>query len=96
VWQRPLDMHVHAGCFSSMRTTIELSAAQRAKLLRLAAERGEKGFSRLVQDALNGYLAEQEGRRDRVLAALKLAGSFDDEAADRLEESVRTIRSTWR
>ena len=79
-----------------MRTTIELSAAQRAKLLRLAAERGEKGFSRLVQEALNGYLAEQEGRRERVLAALKLAGSLDDEAADRLEESVRTIRSTWR
>jgi hypothetical protein len=40
-----------------MRTTIELDDVHRAALLRLAAERGEKGFSRLVGEAVEAYLA---------------------------------------
>jgi Arc/MetJ family transcription regulator len=79
-----------------MRTTIEITDSQRAQLLKLAAERGEKGFSSLVQEALDRYLAEQGSRNDRVAAALKLEGALDLEAGDQLEASVRLIRSTWR
>ena len=79
-----------------MRTTIELTDRQRAKLLELAAERGEKGFSRLVQEAIDRYLEENVARRDRVQAALAVGGTFDEEAADALEDSVRRIRGTWR
>jgi predicted transcriptional regulator len=39
-----------------MRTTIEFPDEQRAKLLELAAGRGEKEFSRLIQEALSRYL----------------------------------------
>jgi len=89
-------MHVHVIQIRGVRTTVEISDAQRAALLKLAAERGEKGFSRLVGEALDRYLAEQGSRRDRVRLALETEGSLEPEAADLLEDSVRRIRSSWR
>lgn len=79
-----------------MRTTVEISDSQRAKLLKLAAERGDKGFSRLVGEALERFLAEEGGRKDRIQSALALESTLDAESADELEASVRRIRSTWR
>jgi DNA anti-recombination protein RmuC len=79
-----------------MRTTVEIRNDQRAKLLDLAAQRGEKGFSRLVEEALDEYLRTGNGRDERVRRALRAIGSLDSDAADRLEESARRIRATWR
>jgi hypothetical protein len=79
-----------------MRTTVEIRDDHRAKLLELAARRGEKGFSRIVEEALDRYLATAGGRDERVRRALSAVGSFDEEAAQRLEESARSIRATWR
>jgi len=79
-----------------MRTTVEITDHQRARLLELAARRGHKGFSRLVQEALDRYLQEQAGHDDRVDAALAVLGSLDDEEAERLEASVRELRGRWR
>lgn len=79
-----------------MRTTVEIADEQRARLLELAARRGEKGFSRLVQEALDLYLAEVDSREDRVREALAVLGTLDDASAEELRESVRRIRATWR
>jgi hypothetical protein len=79
-----------------MRTTVEITDAQRARLLRLAAERHEKGFSQLVQEALDRYLDELGEQRERVSAALALRGTLSERATAALEESVRSIRSRWR
>jgi hypothetical protein len=79
-----------------MRTTLEITDAQRARLLEIAARRGEKGFSRLVQDALDRYLADDEDRTGKITAALALAGTLDDESARALESSIRQLRKTWR
>ena len=81
---------------AKMRTTVELSDQHRARLLELAAERGEKGFSRILQEAVERYLLEQRSNRDRVSQALKVRGSLGKAAADALEESVRVSRSHWR
>jgi metal-responsive CopG/Arc/MetJ family transcriptional regulator len=82
--------------FRGMRTTIDIPDAQRAKLLKLAAERGEKGFSRLVQEALDRYLDEAEEREQRVQAALAALGTLSEEEAAELEESVWRLRGSWR
>jgi predicted transcriptional regulator len=79
-----------------MRTTVEISDSQRARLLKLAAERGEKGFSRLVGEALERFLAEEGSRKERIQNALALEGTFGDASAEAIEASVRRIRSTWR
>lgn len=79
-----------------MRTTIELRDDQRARLLELAARRGEKGFSRLVQEAVDRYL-DREARRDRSLErAVSAIGSLSDESASELHRATRSIRKNWR
>ena len=80
----------------SMRTTVEIPDVQRARLLELAARRGEKGFSRLVQEAVERFLAEDDSREVRTRAALALEGSMGAKEADELLASVVRIRSTWR
>ena len=91
-------MHMHVAHFSRMRTTVELTDEQRARLLELAARRGEKGFSKIVQEALDRYLAEHavSAREARARGALSVLGTLGDKAADAMEERVRNIRAGWR
>ncbi|MEM7049192.1 MAG: hypothetical protein AAF604_06010 [Acidobacteriota bacterium] len=79
-----------------MRTTVEITDEQRAKLLKLAAERREKGFSGVVQEALDHYFEAELDRRERVAAALEALGSLAAEEAEALERDVRKLRRTWR
>ena len=79
-----------------MRTTVEIADEQRAELLRIAAQRGEKGFSSLVREALDLYMRQHRARREAVAQALKLKGSFTDDEADALEASVHHLREKWR
>ncbi len=79
-----------------MRTTVEITDSQRARLLRLAAERGAKGFSQLVREALEQYLDAEAERAARVKTALSAIGSLNEAQADRLSESVQRLRVSWR
>ena len=79
-----------------MRTTIEITDEQRARLLDAAARRGEKGFSSVVQEALAQYFDGEEERRDTVRKALGVLGSLGAEEADQLERSVGELRRSWR
>lgn len=89
-------MHVHACHARAMRTTIEIPDRTRAKLLELAARRGEKGFSAIVQEALEEYFRSEEGREAKVDRALAALGSFDPNEAERVEREVRELRRSWR
>ena len=79
-----------------MRTTVEIEDRQRAELLKIAAQRGEKGFSAIVRDALDLYLRQQRGKREAVAKALELQGTFSEVDADALESSVLKLRERWR
>lgn len=79
-----------------MRTTVELTAEQRARLLELAAQRGMKGFSTIVQEAIDRYLDETAAREERTRAALEVLGTFDDESADALTSEMQRNRESWR
>jgi predicted transcriptional regulator len=79
-----------------MRTTIEISPEQRARLMELAARRGEKGFSKLVQQALDAYLRTQAGEEERRRRALMLKGALGAREAERLRTATRELRTSWR
>ncbi len=89
-------MHAHACMMSSMRTTVEIDDAQRAELLKLAAQRGEKGFSSVIREAVELYIRQHRAKKEAVAHALELEGSFSDDEADALEASVRKLRGAWR
>jgi len=79
-----------------MRTTVEIKPQQRADLLKLAAQRGDKGFSNLVQEALDLYLRQHREKRDAVARALKLQGSFSASEGVAMNRSIQQLREKWR
>jgi hypothetical protein len=79
-----------------MRTTVEIEDSQRGELLRIAAQRGEKGFSSLIREALDLYMKQHRARREAVANALRVKGSFSDEEADALQDSIGKLREVWR
>lgn len=79
-----------------MRTTVELSDEIRARLMELAARRGERGFSALVEEAVALYLDQEERRRRRAEDARSVIGTMSEEDAAALRESVRSLRERWR
>jgi hypothetical protein len=79
-----------------MRTTIEIRPDHRAKLLELAASRGEKGFSSVIAEAIDSYLAA-EGENGRLRKnALRLSGKISGREADELLSKTRQTREFWR
>lgn len=79
-----------------MRTTVELTEDQRAELLKIAAQRGMKGFSQLVQEAVDSYLENQASRATLIDAALAMKGALKSKSADEFEERTQSIRGDWR
>jgi predicted transcriptional regulator len=79
-----------------MRTTVEITDEQRSKLLEAAARRGEKGFSSIIQEALDHYFEAAFERRERVERGLRVLGSLEGPVADRLEKDARQLRRSWR
>lgn len=78
-----------------MRTTIELPDEQRARLLEIAARRGDKGFSGIIQEALDFYLRNQQNSQ-AIEQAMKSRGTFSEDEADALQASARELRESWR
>lgn len=77
-----------------MRTTIEIRDDHRAALLELAAKRGLKGFSPLVDEALEAYL--KSGPADRRRLAEGLRGAISSTEAAGLRRRTKAIRRSWR
>lgn len=81
---------------SLVRTTVEIPDNLRARLLEIAARRGLKGFSALVEEALILYLGELERREEQAGRAMALIGSLSEEETEALESSVSNARRSWR
>jgi metal-responsive CopG/Arc/MetJ family transcriptional regulator len=79
-----------------MRTTIEMKAEHRAKLLELAAHRGAKGFSQLVSEALEAYLRTEADRQAQRKRAVLLKGVMPSSEAQSLREAAEALRRSWR
>lgn len=76
-----------------MRTTVEITDEQHLALTALAARRGIRGFSTLVREALDQYLAEQRGEDLDALLAMK--GALSPEEGEELERRIAEAWATW-
>lgn len=79
-----------------MRTTIELTDEHRARLLELAARRGEKGFSSVIAEALDEHLRRLDAGADARQRALRVRGTLSRTDADRLRQNAAALRESWR
>lgn len=79
-----------------MRTTIEVRDRHRAALLEIAGQRGLKGFSAVVGEAIDAYLEAQTHLMAARQAALSVRGSLSATEAERLSRATAAIRESWR
>lgn len=77
------------------RTTIKLRSEHRKRLKALAERRGEKGFSGIIAEALDGYFRTSARRKKAIAEALSAGGSLTEAEAEELRESVRKAREGW-
>jgi metal-responsive CopG/Arc/MetJ family transcriptional regulator len=80
----------------NMRTTIEIDDEHRAKLLEIAARRGLKGFSQIVAEAIDSYLAAEHNLDKRREEVRQLQGSLSPKEAEDLRRRVAKIHKHWR
>lgn len=79
-----------------MRTTVELSDRLYRRLRTAATERGMRGFSPIVEEAVEGYLASEDQRRDLVRAIEAAGGTWGDEEVVELERAREEAWAGWR
>lgn len=77
-----------------MRTTIDIPDEQHRALMALANRRGVRGFSVLVQEALDAYLRDRDAEEIELL--LSLEGSVDDAEEEQIRARIAEARSAWR
>lgn len=77
-----------------MRTTVEITDEQHRALSAVAQRRGLRGFSQLVQEAVDAYL--QDIDTDEVDLLLGLEGSLDEADAREVRERIGSARAAWR
>lgn len=77
-----------------MRTTVEISSYHHETLLNLARRRGLRGFSQLVQEALDSYLADLSA--DEMDLLLSLESSIDESEEHEMRRRIEEARATWR
>jgi predicted DNA-binding protein len=78
-----------------MRTTIEISNETRAKLVALAARRGLRGYSEIVNEAIEQYLAKIENREREIAEILKLAGTLSERESEEYAARTKELWSRW-
>jgi hypothetical protein len=72
-----------------MRTRIEIDDVHREQLLKLAAERGERGCARIVQEAVAQYLEHKE--RPPVVVELETRPLRPESRGERLRLVVEWV-----
>jgi predicted transcriptional regulator len=79
-----------------MRTTIELKPEHRSRLIAIAAKRGEKSISCVINEAVESYLSEEAERVARRERALHLRWILKHEEAAELQKNATSLRTSWR
>ena len=79
-----------------MRTTVELSDRTYRRLRTAAVERGLRGLSPIVGEALSRYLEGEEERRDLARAIEAAEGAWSDDDVREWEAAQAAAWSTWR
>jgi len=79
-----------------MRTTIEISNRHRSILLSLAAQKGLRGYSGIIQEALDYYIEHKTRSADAKRDILKMKGSWKAEETKKIRSKLTELRENWK
>ena len=78
-----------------MRTTIEISDKHRSALLSIAAQKGLRGYSKIIEEAIDYYIANQSnstGIKNNVLA---MKGTWKKDS-EQIKANISELRKNWK
>ena len=78
-----------------MRTTIEISDHHRSLLLSLAAGKGMRGYSGIIQEALDHYIDCQVKSAAAKKDVLKMKGSWTSDEMKQTKARIDEMRKNW-
>lgn len=79
-----------------MRTTIEISDRHRSILLSLAAQKGLRGYSGIIREALDHYIEHQTKVGDAKRDILKMKGTWKAEETKETKSKLAELRENWK
>ena len=79
-----------------VRTTVEMKPEHRSALLALASQRGHKGFSAVLAEAIDSFLQGEVEREKRRKMLLSLGGSLSKKDGEELLRTTKELRESWR
>jgi len=79
-----------------MRTTIEISDRHRSILLSLAAQKGLRGYSGIIREALDYYVEHQIKVGDAKRDILKMKGTWKAEETKETRSKLAELRENWK
>ena len=79
-----------------MRTSIEISDKHRSILLSLAAQKGLRGYSGIIQEALDYYIAHQTRTVDVKEKIMRMKGSWKEEETEQIKSRLADLRENWK
>ncbi|MCS6903180.1 MAG: hypothetical protein NZO41_02745 [Candidatus Bipolaricaulota bacterium] len=79
-----------------MKTTIELKKKHHALLKEIAARRGWRSCSRVIQEAIEFYLHHHGEVEKARCTLLKRKGAWSSEKAERARAAIAELREEWR
>ena len=79
-----------------MRTTIEISDRHRSVLVAMAAQRGLRGYSEIIEEALEKYIAEQMRDPDTKERVLAMRGSWQRDEIEQTRSRLVELREQWK
>ena len=79
-----------------MRTTIDISDKHRSVLLSLAAQKGLRGYSGIIKEALDFYIAHHARASDLKKDVLKMKGSWRAEETKKIRSRLAELRENWK
>lgn len=74
---------------------MEIPDELRARLHAVAARRGWRGYSRVIKDAVEAYLRQQQLEEVARRSLLARQGSWDARAARVARQAVKEVRARW-
>lgn len=78
-----------------MRTTVEISDKHRSALLSLAAQKGLRGYSKLIEEAIDCYIASQSNSTEIKNNILVMKGSWKKDSGQ-IKTNIRELRENWK
>ena len=77
-----------------MRTTIEISDKHRSALLSIAAQKGLRGYSKIIEDAIENYIKDQDKIARIKNNVISMKGSWGKESEE-IKTNIKELRKNW-